>query len=97
MRVKDVFYYRQYLQDYLERIFVSLNATLESIESRIKAEQFRQRIMLCFRMWEDNTVYTRDILIKLQNVFLGLIKVSFLHIQFLIYIYIIVNLAKCCF
>lgn len=58
----------------MERIFVTLNATLESIESRIKAEQFRQRVMLCFRMFEDNAIYARDFLIKLQNIFLGLVK-----------------------
>jgi hypothetical protein len=26
-------------------------------------------------MWEDNTIYPRDFLIKLQNIFLGLVKV----------------------
>lgn len=57
------------------KIFVELNETLESIQSRIKAEQFRSRIMLCFRMWEDNSIYPTDVLINLQNVFLGLAKV----------------------
>ncbi|KAI6209760.1 hypothetical protein M3Y96_00254900 [Aphelenchoides besseyi] len=74
IRLKDVFYYRKFFQEYLERIFISMNRTLESIESRIKAEQFRQRVMLCFRMWEDNSIYSRDVLINLQNIFLGLIK-----------------------
>ncbi|KAI6192110.1 hypothetical protein M3Y97_00301000 [Aphelenchoides bicaudatus] len=81
VRIKDVFYYRQYLEEYLEKVFVSLNATLETIESRIKAEQFRQRIMLCFRMWEENTIYSRDVLIRQQNVFLGLIKPSVKEIE----------------
>lgn len=58
-------------------MFVSLNTTLETIESRIKAEHFRQRIMLCFRMWEDNAIYHRDFLIRMQNIFLGLVKVCF--------------------
>ncbi|KAI6229678.1 hypothetical protein M3Y99_01142800 [Aphelenchoides fujianensis] len=74
VRVKDVFFFRSFFQENLERIFESLNRTLETIESRIKAEQFRQRVMLCFRMWEDNAIYPRDILIKSQNIFLGLIK-----------------------
>lgn len=57
------------------KIFVELNKILETIQSRMKAEQFRSRIMLCFRMWEDNSIYPTDVLINLQNVFLGLAKV----------------------
>ncbi|CAD5234347.1 unnamed protein product [Bursaphelenchus xylophilus] len=74
IRVRDVFKYRHCFEQYLSKIFLSLNETLESIESRLKAEQFRQRVMLCFRHWEDNSIYTRDLLINLQNVFLGLVK-----------------------
>ncbi|KAH7725317.1 surp module family protein [Aphelenchoides avenae] len=73
-RVRDVFYYRQFFSDRLVDIFVALNQTLERIESRLKAEQFRQRVMLCFRMWEDNSIYPTDVLINLQNIFLGLFK-----------------------
>uniref|UniRef100_A0A183CCC4 U2 snRNP-associated SURP motif-containing protein n=1 Tax=Globodera pallida TaxID=36090 RepID=A0A183CCC4_GLOPA len=71
-RIKDAFYFRQHFGDCLLRIFVELNETLEGIESRLKAEQFRQRVMLCFRNWEDNAVYPTDLLIQCQNVFLGL-------------------------
>lgn len=90
-RIKDVFYYRQHFEEFILKIFVELNETLESIESRLKAEQvflwkmlifnaffskFRQRVMLCFRNWEDNAVYPTELLIQCQNVFLGLIKVG---------------------
>lgn len=74
VRVKDAFYYRQHFSDYLLKIFSELNETLDSIESRLKAEQFRQRVMLCFRNWEDHAVYPTQDLIKWQNVFLGLLK-----------------------
>lgn len=30
--------------------------------------------MLCFRLWEDNSIYPTDILIQMQNIFLGLAK-----------------------
>ncbi|KAL3110104.1 hypothetical protein niasHT_015707 [Heterodera trifolii] len=73
-RIKDAFYFRQHFGEYLLKIFVELNETLEGIESRLKAEQFRQRVMLCFRNWEDNAVYPTDLLIQCQNVFLGLVK-----------------------
>jgi hypothetical protein len=31
-----------------------MNATYMKIESRIKAEAFKQRVMACFRAWEVN-------------------------------------------
>ncbi|CAD5229475.1 unnamed protein product [Bursaphelenchus okinawaensis] len=76
IRVTDVFKYRHCFEEHLTAIFTSLNETLEGIESRLKAEQFRQRVMLCFRNWEDNSIYPRDVLINLQNIFLGLVKVG---------------------
>uniref|UniRef100_A0A0N5A952 Surp module n=1 Tax=Syphacia muris TaxID=451379 RepID=A0A0N5A952_9BILA len=73
-RVRDVFYYRQYIGDLMPSIFKALNKTYEGIEARLKAEQFKQRVILCFRSWEDNSLYATEFLIQLQNVFLGLSK-----------------------
>ena len=39
---------------------------------RIRAEAFKQRVMLCFRAWEDWAIYPQEYLIQLQNIFLGL-------------------------
>jgi U2-associated protein SR140 len=33
----------------------------------------QQRVMNCFRAWEDQAIYSPDFLIKLQNIFLGLV------------------------
>lgn len=82
MRLRDVFYYRQFFNENLIKIFVSLNQTLESIQSRIKGEQFRQRVMLCFRMWQDNSIYPKDVLINMQNIFHGLLKVFKILIKY---------------
>ncbi len=35
---------------------------------------FQQRVMSCFRAWEDTAIFSSEFLIKLQNVFLGLDK-----------------------
>jgi len=43
-----------------------------SLESRLKAEGFKLRVMQMFRAWEEWAVYPKDFLIKLQNTFLGL-------------------------
>ncbi|GMT32422.1 hypothetical protein PFISCL1PPCAC_23719 [Pristionchus fissidentatus] len=74
--VKDVFYYRQHFETLFPKIFKSLAATLHLIEGRLKAEQFKQRVMNCFRAWEDVTLYPTEILIQCQNVFLGLIELD---------------------
>lgn len=34
----------------------------------------QQRVMSCFRAWEDWTIYPEAFLIKLQNIFLGLVN-----------------------
>lgn len=34
----------------------------------------QQRIMTCFRAWEDWAIYPESFLIQLQNIFLGLMK-----------------------
>ena len=36
----------------------------------------QQKVMACFRAWEDWAVYTSDFLISLQNIFLGLVPLK---------------------
>src|SRR5687768_7626530 len=36
----------------------------------------QQRVMTCFRAWEDWSIYTSDYLINLQNIFLGLVAIK---------------------
>jgi len=70
--VPNVSFYRKGFQSRLLDIFEDVRAYHDSIESRMKAEAFKQRVMGCFRAWEDWTIYPQDYLIRLQNVFLGL-------------------------
>lgn len=44
------------------------------MESRLRAEQVKQRIMQCCRAWEEWAIYPHEFLIHLQNIFLGLVK-----------------------
>lgn len=53
-------------------IFKGLNDSYRAVESRLKAEGFKVRIMKIFRTWEEWAVYSREFLLKLQNTFLGL-------------------------
>ncbi|TNN73438.1 U2 snRNP-associated SURP motif-containing protein [Liparis tanakae] len=58
------------------QIFADLNATYKSIQGHLQSENFKQRVMACFRAWEDWAVYPDPFLIKLQNIFLGLVNIA---------------------
>jgi len=72
--VPNVSFYRTGFQAKLLDIFGDLNASHTNIADRKMAEAFKQRVMSCFSAWEDWNLYPMDYLIKLQNVFLGLVS-----------------------
>jgi len=72
--VPNVSFYRTGFQVKLCEIFADLNLAYQKIPGRMKAESFKQRVMACFRAWEDWALYPMDFLIKLQNIFLGLVS-----------------------
>ena len=74
--VPNVSYYRKGFQTKLPEVFSDLNQCYSNIESRIRAEAFKQRVMNCFRAWEDWALYPQDFLIKLQNIFLGFVMTA---------------------
>uniref|UniRef100_A0A1B6MMK8 U2 snRNP-associated SURP motif-containing protein n=1 Tax=Graphocephala atropunctata TaxID=36148 RepID=A0A1B6MMK8_9HEMI len=72
VKITNASYYRRGLEARLIPIFSEVHQTYRSIESRMKAEGFRMRIMKIFQAWEDWAVYSKDFLIRIQNAFLGL-------------------------
>uniref|UniRef100_A0A8K9Y7I0 U2 snRNP-associated SURP motif-containing protein n=1 Tax=Oncorhynchus mykiss TaxID=8022 RepID=A0A8K9Y7I0_ONCMY len=75
-KVANASYYRKYFEAKLCQVFSDLNATYKSTQGHLQSENFKQRVMACFRAWEDWAVYPDPFLIKLQNVFLGLVNLS---------------------
>lgn len=73
-KVANASYYRKYFEAKLPQIFGDIGEAYRNIRARLQAEQFKQRIMGCFRAWEDWAIYPESYLIQLQNVFLGLLK-----------------------
>ncbi|XP_036975693.1 U2 snRNP-associated SURP motif-containing protein isoform X3 [Acanthopagrus latus] len=73
-KVAGASYYRKYFEPKLTQIFEGLNAAHKNIQARLQAEQFKQKVMSCFRAWEDWAIYPEPYLIHLQNVFLGYAK-----------------------
>uniref|UniRef100_A0A3B4TQF7 U2 snRNP-associated SURP domain containing n=1 Tax=Seriola dumerili TaxID=41447 RepID=A0A3B4TQF7_SERDU len=74
-KVANASYYRKF-ETKLCQIFSDLNATYKTIQGHLQCENFKQRVMSCFRAWEDWAVYPDPFLIKLQNIFLGLVNLS---------------------
>lgn len=70
--VTVLFLYR--FQAKLAEIFEGLHVAYNLVESRLRAEQVKQRVMQCCRAWEDWAIYPHEFLIHLQNLFLGLVK-----------------------
>ncbi|XP_078403479.1 U2 snRNP-associated SURP motif-containing protein-like isoform X4 [Cetorhinus maximus] len=75
-KVANASYYRKYFETRLPQIFTDMHEAHKVIQARLQAEQFKQRIMTCFRAWEDWAVYPEPFLIRLQNIFLGLMKLD---------------------
>ncbi|TNM96595.1 hypothetical protein fugu_016256 [Takifugu bimaculatus] len=73
-KVSNASYYRKYFEAKLCQIFSDLNATYKAIQGHLQSENFKQRVMSCFRAWEDWAIYPDPFLIKLQNIFLGLVN-----------------------
>lgn len=75
-KVAGASYYRKYFETKLTQIFGDLNAAHKNIQARLQAEQFKQKVMSCFRAWEDWAIYPEPYLIHLQNIFLGFAKAA---------------------
>jgi len=71
-KVPNASFFRKYFERKLPDVFKDLHEAYENIDARLKAESFKQKVMLCFRAWEDWAIYPIELLIRLQNVFLGL-------------------------
>ncbi|KAK0138616.1 U2 snRNP-associated SURP motif-containing protein [Merluccius polli] len=75
-KVAGASYFRKYFETKLLHIFGDLNAAYKNIQGRLQAEQFKQKVMGCFRAWEDWAIYPESYLLHLQNVFLGFTKAA---------------------
>ncbi|XP_034034438.1 U2 snRNP-associated SURP motif-containing protein isoform X2 [Thalassophryne amazonica] len=73
-KVAGASYYRKYFETNLSQIFADLHGAYNNIQARLQAEQFKQKVMSCFRAWEDWAIYPQRYLIHLQNIFLGFAK-----------------------
>lgn len=64
------------MEKFLEEILKHLNASYKSLESRLKAEGFKARVLQVLKAWEEWLVYDHDFINKLKTTFLGIPHVS---------------------
>ncbi|CAF3955087.1 unnamed protein product [Rotaria sp. Silwood2] len=74
VKVTNASHYRRGFEVRLPDIFQHINQAWAAIDGRLRAEQFKQKVMSSFRAWESWAIYPSDFLIKLQNIFLGLAR-----------------------
>ncbi|XP_058461186.1 U2 snRNP-associated SURP motif-containing protein [Malaya genurostris] len=72
VKVQNASFFRKALEKNLLEIFKNLNSYYKQLESRLKAEGFKSRVMNVFKAWEEWAVYPKEFLIKLQHTFLGI-------------------------
>ncbi|XP_033637399.1 U2 snRNP-associated SURP motif-containing protein-like [Asterias rubens] len=75
-KVANASYFRKFIEVKLPVIVVNLREAHVRIQQRLRAEQFKQKVMACFRSWDEWAIYQYDILVRLQNVFLGLMPMK---------------------
>ncbi|KAL1123660.1 hypothetical protein AAG570_002736 [Ranatra chinensis] len=71
LKITNASFYRRCLESRLPEIFHQAHLTFTSLDSRLKAEAFRVRVMSIFSAWEDWAIYPRDFLQRLKRSFLG--------------------------
>lgn len=60
------------MEKYLEEIFKHLHVTFRGLESRLKAEGFKARVLQVLKAWDEWLVYHRESILKLKTIFLGI-------------------------
>lgn len=69
------------MEQHLVQMFKHLNTGYMALESRLKAEGFKLRVLQVFKAWEEWAVYQREFLIKLKHIFLGLPLVIYYFVE----------------
>lgn len=68
----------------LPDIFKEIKSTYDKLEGRLQAEGFKVRVLRTLKAWED-TIYPKDFMSKLNNIFLGLEVEVCIFIYFVCY------------
>ncbi|XP_055374208.1 U2 snRNP-associated SURP motif-containing protein [Condylostylus longicornis] len=71
VKVSNASFFRKSMEKNLVDIFKDIHSYNMSIESRLKGEAFKSRVLNVISAWEDWTVYPKEFLSNLKSIFLG--------------------------
>ncbi|KAJ8923649.1 hypothetical protein NQ315_010229 [Exocentrus adspersus] len=71
VKVNKASFYRKAFENKLVEIMTQIKSTYDKLEGRLQAEGFKVRVLRTLKAWED-TIYPKDFMNKLHNIFLGL-------------------------
>lgn len=73
-KVTNASYYRRGFERILPEVFEHNSEVWRAIDGKMKSEAFKQKMLGCVRAWSEWAIYPNDFLVRLQNMFLGLVK-----------------------
>ncbi|XP_011196659.2 U2 snRNP-associated SURP motif-containing protein isoform X2 [Zeugodacus cucurbitae] len=71
VKVSNASFFRKAIEKHLMEVFENMHNFFNSMESRLKAEGLKSRVINVIRVWEEWTIYPKEFLAKLKSVFLG--------------------------
>ncbi|XP_072401929.1 U2 snRNP-associated SURP motif-containing protein [Diabrotica undecimpunctata] len=71
VKVSKASFFRKAFELKLVEIFKCIKETYDNLEGRLQAEGFRVRVLRVLKAWDD-TIYPKDFMTKLNNIFLGI-------------------------
>lgn len=71
VKVQNASFFRRAMESQLPEMFKGLHSAYMSLESRLKAEGYKIRVLQVIKAWEDWAIYSRDFLTRLRKIFLG--------------------------
>ncbi|XP_036331068.1 U2 snRNP-associated SURP motif-containing protein [Rhagoletis pomonella] len=71
VKVSNASFFRKSIEKHLMEVFENMHNFFNSMESRLKAEGLKSRVINVIRVWEEWTIYPKEFLAKLKGVFLG--------------------------
>eukprot|EP00045_Choanoeca_perplexa_P013819 m.158346 g.158346 ORF g.158346 m.158346 type:complete len:613 (+) comp16467_c0_seq8:70-1908(+) len=69
-KVKHASFFRSQFEERLPTIFKHLHDTFKAISGRLRADHFRKQVLACLDVWRDWTIYPRESLDSLHEIFL---------------------------
>ncbi len=67
---------RRRFERFLPEIFEHNSGVWRRIDGKMKSEAFKLKMLSCVRAWSEWAIYPNDFLVRLQNMFLGLVRAT---------------------